>query len=84
MQRGYEIGGLFRGLATSLLPLKTALGAAGMPISKSEKRATTPGKKMVLNAISNSTRTTLTLKRHNRRRPSHAQRIRSSDVFGTL
>ena len=58
---------------------------AGIPISKSvKKRARTAGKKMVLNAISNSTRTTPTLKRHKRRRPSQAKRIRSSDVFGTL
>ena len=51
MQRGYGIGGLFRGLATSLLPLlpkvekfvaKTALGVAAdkftaIPTSKSLK-----------------------------------------------
>ena len=51
MQRGYRIGGVYRGLATSLLPLlpkvskfvaKTASGVAadrlaGIPISKSVK-----------------------------------------------
>ena len=66
MQRGYGIGGLFRGLATTLLPLlpkvgnfvaKTVLGVAsdklaGIPLSKAvKKRSTAAGKKLIMNAL---------------------------------
>ena len=101
MQRGYGIGGLFRGLANTLLPLlpkigkfvaKTALGVAadklaGIPISKSvKKRASTAGKKAVLDAISNTTSTPRrrSVKRNKRTRVKPAKRIRRSDVFGTI
>ena len=61
MQRGYGIGGLFKGLANTLISLlpkvgkfvaKTALGVAadklsGIPLSKSiKKRASSVGKKL--------------------------------------
>ena len=98
IQRGYGIGGLFRGLATSIVPLLTKVRKfvadsfrSSSPqvgwytyIKVSKKWATTAGKKMVLNAISNSTRITATLKRHTIRHPSHAKRTRSSDAFGTF
>ena len=73
MQRGYGIGGLFKGIATTLLPLlpkigkfvgKTALGVvsdklSGVPLSKSvKKRSVLAGKKLLLNALSNGPHTT--------------------------
>ena len=99
MQRGYGLGGLFKGLATSLIPLlpkvgkfvaKTAMDVvgdkmAGIPISKSiKKRTTTAGKKMLLNAISNTPSQRSTIKRNKRRRVKSNKRIRATDAFGTI
>ena len=99
MQRGYGIGGLFRGLASTLLPLlpkvgkfvaKTALGVAsdklaGVPLSKSvKKRATAAGKKLVLNALSNTPRSAPAKKRNKRSRAESVKRIRTTDAFGTV
>ncbi len=101
MQRGHGIGGLFRSLASSLLPLlpkvgkfvaKTALGVAsdklaGIPLSRSvKKRATTAGKKMILDAISNrpAATTTRPVKRNKRKRTTTSKRIRRTDAFGTV
>ena len=99
MQRGYGIGGLFRGLATTLLPLlpkvgkfvaKTALGVAsdklaGIPLTKSVKRrSTAAGKKLIMNALSSNPRPTTSVKRNKRRRPASVKRIRTTDAFGTV
>ena len=99
MQRGYGIGGLFRGLATTLLPLlpkvgkfvaKTALGVAsdklaGIPLSKSVKRrSTAAGKKLIMNALSNTARPKPAAKRNKRRKTTGAKRIRTTDAFGTV
>lgn len=100
MQRGYGIGGLFKGLAAAVLPLlpkvgkiaaQTALGVvgdkmAGVPISKSlKKRTTAAGKKMILDAISNKTpKRSPARKRNKTRRPSHTKRIRTTDAFGLV
>ena len=99
MQRGYGIGGLFRGLASTLIPLlpkvgkfvaKTALGVAsdklaGVPLSKSvKKRETTAGKKLVLNALSNTPRSAPAKKRNKRSRAGSVKRIRTTDAFGTV
>ena len=99
MQRGYGIGGLFRGLASTLIPLlpkvgkfvaKTALGVAsdklaGVPLSKSvKKRATTARKKLVLNALSNTPRSAPAKKRNKRSRAGSVKRIRTTDAFGTV
>ena len=99
MQRGYGIGGLFRGLATTLLPLlpkvgkfvaKTALGVAsdklaGIPLSKSvKKRSTAAGKTLIMNALSNTPHRKPATKRNKRRRTTAAKRIRTTDAFGTV
>lgn len=99
MQRGYGIGGLFRGLANTLLPLlpkvgkfvaKTALGVAsdklaGVPLSKSiKKRTTAAGKKLVLDAISNPLPAKRPAKKNKRRTPKTSKRIRIHDAFGTV
>ena len=99
MQRGYGIGGLFRGLATTLLPLlpkvgkfvaKTALGVAsdklaGIPLSKAvKKRSTAAGKKMIMNALTNIVRPKSAVKRNKRRRTTGVKRIRTTDAFGTV
>ena len=99
MQRGYGIGGLFRGLATTLLPLlpkvgkfvaKTALGVAsdklaGVPLSKSVKRrSTAAGKKLIMNALNNTVRPKPAVKKNKRRRTAGVKRIRTTDAFGTV
>ncbi len=99
MQRGYGIGGLFRGLATSLLPLlpkvgrfmaKTAVGVAadklaGIPLSKSiKKRSAAEGKRAILNAISNTPVKRAPVKRNKRRRTQAVKRSRTIDAFGTV
>ena len=99
MQRGYGIGGLFRGLATTLLPLlpkvgkfvaKTALGVAsdklaGVPLSKSVKRrSTAAGKKLIMNALNNTVRPKPAVKKNKRRRTTGVKRIRTTDAFGTV
>ena len=99
MQRGYGIGGLFKGLATSLLPLlpkvgkfvaKTALGVAsdklaGIPLSKSvRKRSSAAGKKLIMNALSTTATPKRGVKRNKRRRTTPGKRIRTTDAFGTV
>ena len=99
MQRGYGIGGLFRGLATTFLPLlpkvgnfvaKTVLGVAsdklaGIPLSKAvKKRSTAAGKKMIMNALTNTVRPKSAVKRNKRRRTTGVKRIRTTDAFGTV
>ncbi len=99
MQRGYGIGGIFRGLATSLLPLlpkvgkfmaKTAVGVAadrlaGIPVAKSiKKRSAVQGRKLLLNAISNPQRKMTSVKRNKRRGPKAVKRIRTSGAFGAV
>ena len=99
MQRGYGIGGLFKGLATSLLPLlpkvgkfvaKTALGVAsdklaGIPLSKSvRKRSSAAGKKLIMNALSSTATPKRGVKRNKRRRTTPGKRIRTTDAFGTV
>ena len=99
MQRGYEIGGLFKSLATTLLPLlpkigkfvaKTALGVAtdklaGIPLSKAiRKRTSAAGKQMVIDAISKPVQRRRPIKRNKRGSPKTVKRIRTSDVFDTV
>ena len=99
MQRGYGIGGLFRGLATTLLPLlpkvgkfvaKTALGVAsdklaGIPLTKSVKRrSTAAGKKLIMNALTNTVPLKPAVKKNKRRRATGVKRIRTTDAFGTV
>ena len=99
MQRGYGIGGLFRGLATTLPPLlpkvgnfvaKTALGVAsdklaGIPLSKAvKKRSTAAGKKLIMNALTNTVHPKSAVKRNKRRRTTGVKRIRTTGAFGTV
>ena len=99
MQRGYGIGGLFKALASTLLPLlpkvgkfiaKTALGVAGdklagVPLSKSiRKRTAAAGKKFIIDAISKPPPTRRAMKRNKRSRPQTRKRIRTADVFGVV
>ena len=86
IQRGYGIGGIFRNLASGLLPLlpkvgkvlaRTALGVGadtlrGVPFSKSiKKRTLETGKQVILG------------KRVKRQKKRPVKRIRKSDVFGS-
>lgn len=100
IQRGYGIGGLFRGLASTLLPLlpkvgkivaKTALGVAsdklaGVPLSTSlKKRGKAAGKKMVLQALgSPPAPASVAVKRNKRRRTVGGKRIKTPDLFGKV
>lgn len=99
MQRGYGIGGIFRTLGSALLPLlpkvgkfvaKTAMGVAadkmaGVPLSRSiKKRASSEGKRAILQAISNSSRPNTTRKRNKRQRTKVTKRIRATDAFGRV
>ena len=85
LQRGYGIGGLFRGLARGLIPLlpkigktiaKTALTVAsdklkGVPVSQSiKKRTLETGRDMLFG------------KRIKKQRKRPVKRIRKADVFG--
>ena len=99
VQRGYGIGGLFRGLATTILPLlpkvgkfvaKTALGVAsdklsGIPLSKSiKKRSGAAGKNLLMTALSNAPSRKPAVKRNKKRRVSRVKRIRTTDAFGAV
>ena len=96
MQRGYGIGGIVKGLTSSLIPLLPKFGKAaattavgicsdkmsGIRLSKSiKKRSVDTGRSMIMNALSNKP----TRKRRNKR-PSarHVKRIRSTDAFGSI
>lgn len=89
LQRGYGIGGIFRGLANGLIPLlpkigkivgKTALAVAadkmsGVPFSKSLKnRGLETGKRLLSDAVKNKQKRT--------RKP--VKRIRKTDAFGAI
>lgn len=86
MQRGYGVGGLFRRLASGILPLlptigKAALGVAsdkmsGIPLSKAlQKRSLAAGKELLVR----STRR----KRNKTTKRKPVVRSRKSDVFGS-
>ena len=94
MQRGYGVGGLFRRLASGLLPLlprigkavaSTALGVVsdkmrGVPLSEVlKKRGLEAGKKRLFNR--KPTKIKKTVKRRTR---TVNKRIRKSDVFGSI
>ena len=95
MQRGYGVGGLFRRLASGLLPLlprigkavaSTALGVVsdkmrGVPLSEAlKKRGLEAGKKLLFNRKP-AKRKKKTVKRRTR---TVNKRIRKSDVFGSI
>ena len=98
MQRGYGIGGIFKGLASFLIPLLPGLGKAvvktairvvndkmpGVPLSQSiKRRSMATGKSMILNAISN--RKPSAQRRRNKRPSSRRNSgIRSTDAFGAI
>ena len=94
MQRGYGVGGLFRRLASGLLPLlprigkavaSTALGVVsdkmrGVPLSEAlKKRRLEAGKKLLFNR--KPAKREKTVKRRTR---TVNKRIRKSDVFGSI
>ncbi len=90
MQRGYGVGGLFRRLASGLLPLlpaigKAALGVAsdkmsGVPLSRALKtRGLQAGREMLLKSTRKSPKKPI-----NRRATPARRRIRNSDVFGSI
>ena len=94
MQRGYGVGGLFRGLASDLLPLlprigkavaSTALGVVsdkmrGVPLSEAlKKRGLEAGKKLLFNRKPAKRKKTVKRRTH-----TVNKRIRKSDVFGSI
>ena len=94
MQRGYGVGGLFRRLASGLLPLlprigkavaSTALGVVsdkmrGVPLSEAlKKRGLEAGKKLLFNRKPAKRKKTV-----KRRTRTVNKRIRKSDVFGSI
>ena len=94
MQRGYGVGGLFRRLASGLLPLlprigkavaSTALGVVsdkmrGVPLSEAlKKRGLEDGKKLLFNRKPAKRKKTV-----KRRTRTVNKRIRKSDVFGSI
>ena len=94
MQRGYGVGGLFRSLASGLLPLlprigkavaSTALGVVsdkmrGVPLSEAlKKRGLEAGKKLLFNRKPAKRKKTV-----KRRTRTVNKRIRKSDVFGSI
>lgn len=85
LQRGHGVGGLFRRLASGILPLlptlgKAALGVAsdklsGVPMSRALKsRSLEVGKELLRK----------TRKPVKKRTPTARKRIRKSDVFGSI
>ena len=94
MQRGYGVGGLFRRLASGLLPLlprigkavaSTALGVVsdkmrGVTLSEAlKKRGLEAGKKLLFNRKPAKRKKTV-----KRRTRTVNKRIRKSDVFGSI
>ena len=94
MQRGYGVGGLFRRLASGLLPLlprigkavaSTALGVVsdkmrGVPLSEAlKKRGLEAGKKLLFNRKPAKRKKSV-----KRRTRTVNKRIRKSDVFGSI
>ena len=94
LQRGYGVGGLFRRLASGLLPLlprigkavaSTALGVVsdkmrGVPLSEAlKKRGLEAGKKLLFNRKPAKRKKTI-----KRRTRTVNKRIRKSDVFGSI
>ena len=94
LQRGYGVGGLFRRLASGLLPLlprigkavaSTALGVVsdkmkGVPLTEAlKKRGLEAGKKNLFNRKPAKRKKTV-----KRRTRTVNKRIRKSDVFGSI